>query len=127
MTIADVHHRLTGGPPTRGRRVLVWSLVGLALVLVLVASLTVWVQRQALDTDNWVDTSSELLGDESIRTAVGLYLVDQLWEHGVVPLSHDLRKRYKTGIAMDVLRLAGTVVGGVRAIPLGVRDGRFES
>ncbi len=37
VTVADVHHRLTGGPPTRGRRILVWCLVALALVLVLAA------------------------------------------------------------------------------------------
>ena len=55
------HHRLTDGPPTRGRRILVWGLVALAMILVLAGSLTIWVQRQALDTDNWVDLSTELL------------------------------------------------------------------
>lgn len=79
MTIADVHHRLTGGPPSRGRRILVWCLVGLALVLILVASLTVWVQRQALDTDNWVETSSELLADDEVRALVAAELVDALF------------------------------------------------
>lgn len=39
-----------------------------------------WAQRQALDTDEWVDTSSRLLEDEQIRTAVGLYLVDRLYD-----------------------------------------------
>jgi hypothetical protein len=79
VTIADVHHRLTGGPPSRGRRILVWCLVGLALVLILVASLTVWVQRQALDTDNWVETSSELLADDEVRALVAAELVDALF------------------------------------------------
>lgn len=54
-------------------------------------------------------------------------LLGQLWTHGALPLSHDLRNRYKTGIAMGVLRLAGTVVGSVRAVPLPVSGGRFES
>lgn len=39
-----------------------------------------WAQRQALDTDEWVDTSGRLLEDEPIRTAVGLYLVDRLYD-----------------------------------------------
>ena len=79
VTVADVHHRLTGGPPTRGRRILVWCLVGLALLLVLVAALTIWVQRQALDTDNWVNTSSELLADDEVRALVAAELVDALF------------------------------------------------
>lgn len=49
----------------------------------------------------------------------------QLWGHGIVPLGRDLRNRYKTGVAMGVLRIAGTIVGAVRAVPLEVRDGRF--
>ena len=65
--VARFHHRLTDGPPTRGRRILVWGLVALAMLLVLVCSLTVWVQRQALDTDNWVDLSTELLENDDVR------------------------------------------------------------
>lgn len=74
-----VHRRLTGGPPTRGRRVLAWSLVALAMVLVIASSLTVWVERQVLDTDNWVDVSSELLADDEVRALVANRLVDALF------------------------------------------------
>jgi hypothetical protein len=77
--VTRLHRRLTGGPLTRGRRILVWSLVALALVLVLVASLTVWTERQVLDTDNWVETSSELLADDEIRALVAAELVDALF------------------------------------------------
>ena len=42
--------------------------------ILLVCSLTVWVQRQALDTDAWVDTSSELLEDDEVRTALSVYI-----------------------------------------------------
>ena len=54
-------------------------------------------------------------------------LVGQLWSHGVVPLGRDVRQRYKTGMAMGALRLAGTVTGCVCAAPLPVRDGRFST
>jgi hypothetical protein len=39
-----------------------------------------WAERQALDTEEWVDTSGELLEDEEVRTAIGLYIVDRLYD-----------------------------------------------
>ena len=35
--------------------------------------------RQALDTDNWTDTSTELLENRTIRDQVALFLVDELY------------------------------------------------
>jgi hypothetical protein len=78
-SVVRFHHRLTDGPPTRGRRILVWGLVTLAMVLVIACSLTIWVQRQALDTDNWVDVSTELLQDDDVRALVAERLVDSLY------------------------------------------------
>ncbi len=69
---------------TRGRRIGITALVVSATLVWTVAALGVWAKRQVLDNKNWVDTSSELLGDESIRTAVGLYLVDQVWDTDAV-------------------------------------------
>src|SRR5262245_11957427 len=77
--VVRFHHRLTDGPPTRGRRILVWCLVVLAMILVIACSLTIWVQRQALDTDNWVDLSTELLQDDEVRALVADRLVDELY------------------------------------------------
>ena len=55
-------------PPARKRRRgLVWGLIVLAGIIVLVASLSVWVQRQALDTDSWTNTSASLLEDDQVR------------------------------------------------------------
>lgn len=48
---------------------LLWTALGLG----------VWANRQVLDTDNWVDTSGNLLKDEEIRTAIGLFIVDRLY------------------------------------------------
>jgi hypothetical protein len=46
--------------------------------------LGLWAERQALDTDEWVDTSAELLEDEEIRTALGVALVDSLYDSAAV-------------------------------------------
>jgi hypothetical protein len=53
--------------------------VVLALVLALVSSLTVWVERQALDTDAWTETSVELLEDDETRAAISTYIVNQVF------------------------------------------------
>ena len=39
----------------------------------------VWVQRQVLDREEWVDTSVELLENDDIRRAIGLYVIDELY------------------------------------------------
>ena len=78
--LARFHHRLTDGPPTRGRRILVWVLVVLAMILVIASSLTVWVQRQALNTDNWVDLSTQLLENDQVREDLSVRLVDALYD-----------------------------------------------
>jgi hypothetical protein len=62
------------------RRIAVAVLLVAGALLATGACLGIWAQRQALDTDEWVDTSTRLLEDEPIRTAVGLYLVDRLYD-----------------------------------------------
>jgi hypothetical protein len=57
----------------------VWALIVLAALVLLVSSLTVWVKRQALDSDAWADASASLLDDPAIRSAVAVFLVDQLY------------------------------------------------
>ena len=57
----------------RTRSILAWSLLGLGALILLVGSLTVWVKRQALDTDAWVATSTEFLEDDEIRAAFSIY------------------------------------------------------
>jgi len=66
---------VTGAQP-RWRKPLVVGLIVLAGIVMLVASLTVWARRQALNTDNWVEASSELLQDDAVRQAVSVALVD---------------------------------------------------
>jgi hypothetical protein len=68
----------------RGRRIGVVALLVVGTLLWAALGFAIWVNRQALDTDNWVDTSSELLEDEEIRTAVGLFIVDRLYQSDAV-------------------------------------------
>ena len=63
----------------RGHKLASGILLALATLLLILAMTGVWVQRQVLDRDEWVDTSVELLENDEIRRAIGLYLIDQLY------------------------------------------------
>jgi hypothetical protein len=58
--------------------VLVWIIVGLATLLLLVASLTVWSKRQLLNTDKFTSSSVKLLANDEIRGTLSARLVDLL-------------------------------------------------
>src|SRR3954467_4587273 len=66
-------------PPKRAHRVVVPILLVLASLALFSGAFAVWVHRQALNTDNWKTTSSELLSDEQVQAALAPYLVDQLF------------------------------------------------
>jgi len=59
--------------------VLVHILIVLAAVILLVTAVNVWVDRAALNTDNWVDASDQLLAEPVVREAIAVYVVDQLY------------------------------------------------
>lgn len=72
-----------------GRHTASRVLVVLGTLVALVAILAVWVGRQALETDQWTDTSSQLLQESAVQTAVAGYLVDQLYAN--VDVAGELR------------------------------------
>ena len=61
------------------RRTVVVALVVAATVVALASVLAVWVQRQVLDTNVYVRTSSAMLADPVVRTSVANYAVDELY------------------------------------------------
>jgi hypothetical protein len=63
----------------RGHKVWSGVLLALATVVLILGMTAVWVQRQVLDREEWVDTSVELLENDDIRRAIGLYLIDELY------------------------------------------------
>ena len=65
--------------PKRRRRVLVWSMIVVASVLLVFSITANWVQRAVLDTDEVANTSDEILSDPDVQKALSIYLVDQLY------------------------------------------------
>ena len=92
----------------RTRTILVWGLMALGALILLVGSLTVWVKRQALDTDAWVDSSTQLLDDPDVRNALSIYVVDQLYEYG------DIEGRLEERLPPNLAGLAAPIAGSLR-------------
>lgn len=95
------------GQPHKG---LVKALVFVASFLVLIACFATWAERQALTTDDWVNTSGRLLENQAIREALANYAVDQLYEN--VDVSTEL----KTALPPDFKQLSGPASSGLRAL-----------
>lgn len=92
----------------RGRAIGAWIALVLAALLLLLSSFAVWVNRVALNTDVFVDTSSELLEDDAIRSAVATRAVDELYaEVDVASLLEDR-------LPNDYQSLSGPAAAGLR-------------
>jgi hypothetical protein len=92
----------------RNRTILVWVLLVLGTLVVLVGSLTLWVKRQALDTDSWVNTSSELLENDEVRGALSIYIVDELYAN------LDPQETLEDQLPENLQGLAGPIAGALR-------------
>ncbi len=91
-------------------RIKVRILVVLASILAFLAIFTGWVDQQALDTDQWVDTSGKLIEDKEISDALAVYAVDQLYAN--VDVNALLKKR----LPRDLQPLSAPAAAGLRQL-----------
>jgi hypothetical protein len=96
-------------PPHR-HRFLVGALLALGTVIGIVAVLAVWTNRQALNTDNWTDTSSQVLADKHVQDALSAYLVTELFESG------DVQAELESRLPDQLQGLAGPAASGLQQI-----------
>jgi hypothetical protein len=85
-------------------------LVVLATIIGLVSALNVWVKRQALNTDNWTKASSQLLENQQIRSALSVYLVDQIYSNV------DVTKTLQQELPPQAKGLAAPLAGGLQQV-----------
>ena len=91
----------------RRHRVLIGTLFVLATIIGIVAVLAVWANRQALNTDNWTNTSSQVLANKQVQSALSAYMVGQLFSSGVV------EAQVKSALPPRLDGLAGPITGGL--------------
>jgi hypothetical protein len=94
----------------RVHRILVPVLLVLATVIGIAGAFAVWVNRQALNTSNWSSTSSKILENKQVQTALSAYLVHELFNN--VDVSADLQKV----LPKQLQPLAGPAAGGLQQL-----------
>jgi hypothetical protein len=108
-------------PPERRYRITVRILVVAASVLAFLAIFTGWIDRQALDTNEWVDTSGKLLEDRAISDAVATYSVDQLYANV------DVARLVKQRLPDDLQQVASPAAAGIRELATRGAKRAFQS
>jgi hypothetical protein len=86
------------------------ALVVLASLVLFLGGFAVWAARQILNTDDWVETSSQLLEDEEIQAAVKTFLVDELF------IAVDVQAQLEGALPPQLKPLAGPAAGGIRSL-----------
>jgi hypothetical protein len=89
-------------------RGLVWTLIILAALIGFVGTLTTWVNRQMLDNKSWTNSSARILEDPQIRSALSVYLVNQLYDNV------DLQAELQQALPPRLAPLAGPIAAGLR-------------
>src|SRR5215207_8836560 len=95
--------------PSR-RRLLPLSLITIGSVLALLAIFALWANRQLLDTDNWTDTSTELLENDEVRGQLSVFLIDELYANV------DVQSELEQAAPPRLDALAGPAAGALRNV-----------
>ncbi len=93
-----------------GRRIAYWTVLVLTTILATVAIFAVWANRQLLNTDNWTETSTELLQNQQIRDQTATYLTDQLYANV------DVQGEIQGFLPKELQPLAAPAAGAVRNV-----------
>lgn len=94
----------------RGRRYAVRASLLLATILTVLSIFAVWADRQALNADNWAETSTALLENDDIRGQVSAFLVDEVYANT------DVQAELATALPPRLQPLAGPAAGGLRTL-----------
>lgn len=89
---------------------LVPALLVLGTLVAFLATFSVWVNRQALNTDNWATTSTRLLENKQIQEQLATFMVSQLYANV------DVEKELAKALPPQARALAGPAAGGLRQL-----------
>jgi putative oligomerization/nucleic acid binding protein len=105
---------------SRRRATGVWIVLVIAGLLLLLSSFAIWVNRVALNTGVFTDTSSSLLDDPAIRSAVANRAVDELFANV------DVQVEVEKQLPADYQGLAGPATAGLRQASYQIVDRALE-
>ncbi|HEX2427622.1 MAG TPA: SHOCT domain-containing protein [Gaiellaceae bacterium] len=105
-----------GRGQSRGRSAAVWIVLVIAGLLLLVSSFAIWVNRVALNTSVFTDTSTSLLDDDKIRAAVANRAVDELFDNV------DVQAEVEAQLPSGYKSLSGPATAGLRQASYQIAD-----
>ena len=100
---------------------IVAALLVIATLIAFLAIFSIWVNRQALNTDNWVHTSDKLLQNDEVKTQLSNYLADELFAN--VDVQAELEKTFPPRLAP----LAGPAAGALHQLAPKVAERALET
>jgi Short C-terminal domain len=118
MSAAETRELVRG--QSRGRSAAMWVVLVLAGLLLLLSAFAVWINRVALNTDVFTDTSSSLLDNPEIRSAVANRAVDELYANV------DVQAELKAQLPEDFKSLSGPAAAGLRQASYQIVDRALE-
>jgi hypothetical protein len=95
---------------SRVRRIAVPTLLVLGTLVLFVGVFSVWVNRQVLNTDNWVDTSGKLIANPAIDEQLSKFLIAQAYENA------DVEAELAAELPPQAQKLAGPIAGGLHQL-----------
>ncbi|MFT3866273.1 MAG: hypothetical protein QM729_18585 [Solirubrobacterales bacterium] len=104
-----------------GRRRAAKALVALGALLAFFSVFAIWIERQALNTDDWVHTSSGMLENSRIRGAVSDFLVEKLYENV------DVEAELESVLPGVTKELAGGLADGAEGLAEGGAEAALET
>ena len=105
---------------SRGRSAAMWIVLVIAGLLLLLSTFAVWINRVALNTGVFTDTSSSLLDNPEIRTAVANRAVDELFANV------DVQAEVEAQLPSDYKGLSGAAAAGLRQASYQIVDRALE-
>ncbi len=97
-------------PPRRGHPRWALALTILGTILAFAAIFSIWVNRQALNTDSWVNTSTRLVQNEDVRAQLSDYLAKQLFANA------DVAGELREALPPRLAPLASAAAGGLQQL-----------
>jgi hypothetical protein len=79
-------------------------------LIAVIAVFSIWANRQALNTDNWVHTSTKILANKKIEERLSVYLAEQLYDNV------DVKAEIEKQLPSQVKALAGPAAAGLEQL-----------
>ncbi len=93
----------------------------LGTILTFAAIFSIWVNRQALNTNNWVDTSTRLIENEEVRAQLSDYLANELFANA------DVAEELRESLPPRLAPLATAAASGLQQLAPQVAERLFAT